>query len=326
MDDNGLIIGILCTAVFFLLIIVIALGWKSFQHSESLKRHERIVRLLSRRKFERNDHKGEKNEDKSMERDVSLNNIEEDVNAILRETKGFAQFCKCACWILIPICLIAAIHHFVVFFPRIINTQSYEQGQSGYAHLGVDYLGIIVAMFAIIITILVTWNIYSTIKAKEELRATKEDLEKLFEKRIKELDNCCNQGQDKLERLEHKHDCFEQDTNKRINNLRANMLKFMGITWSANLLTPDKSDMFQSMLNTYIGSIREYVQNNEIDKANLVLLYMMEEAGEIKKDVTLPTSVKESITKKFTEIKNYERLSKAEEFIMFIASIPTVAN
>lgn len=308
MNYNELIIGILCTAVFFLLIMVIALGWKSFQHNESLKRHERSVRLLSRR-----NNKGEDND-----KDTTLNNIEEDVNAILRETKGFAHFCKYACWVLIPICLIATIHHFVVFFPRLLNAQSCEQGQSGYAHLGVDYLGIIVAMFAIIITILVTWNIYSTIKAKEELRGTKEDVEKLFEKRIEELDVCCKQGRNKLEELEREHNSFEQDTNKKINNLRANILKFMGITWSANLLAPDKSDMFQSMLSTYIGSIKEYVQNNEIDKANLVLFHMMEDARVIKKDVTLPISVKESITKKFTEITNYERLRVCLEFFFRI--------
>lgn len=310
MDDNKLVIGILFTAIFFLLIIVIALGWKSFQHSESLKKHERSVRRLARGKQE------------SKDRESSINNIENDVNAILQETKGFSHFCKYACWIIIPICLIAAIHHFVVFFPRLLNSQSCEQGQSGYTHLGVDYLGIIVALFAIIITILVTWNIYSTIKAKEELRITKEDLEKRFEERIVELDNCCKQGRNKLKGLERKHDIVEQDINKRINNLRANILKFMGITWSANLLTPDKSDMFQSMLNTYVNSIREYVHNDEIEKADWALLYMIEDAEKIKVDVTLPASVKESIIKKFTEIKNYDRLKKADEFIKFIDSIP----
>lgn len=139
-----------------------------------------------------------------------------------------------------------------------------------------------------------------------------------MKKRIEELDVCCKQGRNKLEELEREHNSFEQDTNKKINNLRANILKFMGITWSANLLAPDKSDMFQSMLSTYIGSIKEYVQNNEIDKANLVLFHMMEDARVIKKDVTLPISVKESITKKFTEITNYERLRVCLGFLFKI--------
>lgn len=312
MDDNGLIIGILCTAVFFLLIIVIALGWKSFQHSESLKRHERSVRLLSRR----NNKSDEKN------KDTTLNNIEEDVNAILRETKGFAHYCKYACWILIPICLIAAIHHFVVFFPRIINTQSYEQGQSGYAHLGVDYLGIIVAMFAIIITILVTWNIYSTIRAKEELRVTKEDLERLFEKRIERLDDCCKQGRIKLEELERKHDAFEQDTNKKIGNNRANMLRFMGITWSANLMGLSEITLLNRMLSTYISSISEYMQNGERDKADILLSHIMEDEKRIMERFILPSLAKAALIDKFTAINNYAELDRADDFINFINSIP----
>lgn len=321
MNDNEFILGVLCTAVFFLLIIVIALGWKSFQHSESLKRHERCVRLLSRRKSERNDNE-KKNEDKSVDKDATLNNIEEDVNAILRETKGFAQFCKYACWILIPICLIAAIHHFIVFFPRILNAQSYEQGQSGYAHLGVDYLGVIVAMFAIIVTILVTWNIYSTIKAKEELRVTKEDLEKLFEKRIAELDDCCKQGRDQLKDLERKHDAFEQDANKKIGNIRANMLRLMGVTWSANLLGLSDTDLLNRMLSTNIGSVGEYMLNDEKDKANIVILHILEDKQKINGRFTLPLLAKQALINKFTAIKNYEDIDKADDFICFINNIP----
>ncbi|MFH8143290.1 MAG: DUF2730 domain-containing protein [Muribaculaceae bacterium] len=164
----------LIVAVFILVVSVIALAWQSYCHNETLKQHQRIARLFARRNANKNE---------------ALQNIESDVNAILHETKGFARFCKYTCWVIIPFCLIASIHHLFVYFPRILNPSTIEQGQSGYAHLGVDYLGIIVALFAIIVTILVTWQIYSTIRAKEELRETQKEIKESFEKRLKELEN-----------------------------------------------------------------------------------------------------------------------------------------
>lgn len=52
-----------------------------------------------------------------------------------------------------------------------------------------DLMGVIVSVLSILITLLVAWQIYSTIKAKEELREIQKDIRDKFEKEIKVLQN-----------------------------------------------------------------------------------------------------------------------------------------
>lgn len=217
-------------------------------------------------------------------------------------------------YIALVFCLGVVIHYLAIALPRIYEEKPLQ-------NLGVDYLGLIVAIFAIIVTLLVTWNIYSTIKAKEELRLTREEIEKRFEERIKELDVCCKQGRNKLDELERKHNELEKDADKRIRNLRANVLRFLAITWSASLLNRSKTELFRRMLSSCVSSVDEYLQNAEIDKANLVISYMMDDVSKIKEEVHLTHTAKEALIDKFTKIHNYTELDKAEDFIELILSI-----
>lgn len=178
--------------VILLIICIVALAWQSCRHSERLKKHDRCARLFARRVV---NHSISQNNDN---KNLALHNIETDVDEILHEAKGFVKFCKYACWVIIPFCLITSIAHCVVLFPRIINQKSAEEGQSGYAHLGIDYLGLIVAIFAIIVTLLVTWQIYSTIKAKEELK----DFTDQFDERLTHLETCCTEGNARMTKIE----------------------------------------------------------------------------------------------------------------------------
>lgn len=177
--------------VVLLIICIVALAWQSCRHSERLKKHDRCARLFARRVVNHNI--SQNNDNKNL----ALHNIETDVDEILHEAKGFVKFCKYACWVIIPFCLITSIAHCVVLFPRIINQKSAEEGQSGYAHLGIDYLGLIVAIFAIIVTLLVTWQIYSTIKAKEELK----DFTDQFDERLKSVEICCREGRAAIKQI-----------------------------------------------------------------------------------------------------------------------------
>lgn len=238
---------------------------------------------------------------------------------IEKEVHGIGCYLRIIIGIAILFCLLISIHYIAVFYPRF--TDEIENGRY-VENLGIDYWGYIIGFLTLIVTLLVGWNIYSNIKAKEELRATKEDIEKLFEKRIKELDNCCKHGQNKLDELERKHDAFEQDTNKKISNTRANMLRFMGITWSANLMGLSEITLLNRMLSTYIGSLSEYMQNDERDKADILLSHIMEDEQKIIERFTLPSFAKIALINKFTAINNYTDLDKADDFINFINSIP----
>lgn len=114
------------------------------------------------------------------------------------EVKDIEHYVRIIAYIALAFCLGAVIHYLAIGLPRIVITKEKHKVYD----LGVDYLGLIVAIFAIIVTLLVTWQIYSTIKAKEELREVKKDFEKDFEKRLSELEDCCKKGQNQLINLD----------------------------------------------------------------------------------------------------------------------------
>lgn len=256
---------------------------------------------------------------KNLNNTLSRNNSADRITIEVREINSYVRIIA---YIAIAFCLGVAIHYMAIALPRIYE---YKKTTNELQNFGVDYLGLIVAIFAIIVTLLVTWNIYSTIKAKEELRLTKEDIEKRFEERLKSFDDCCEQRKKEIAELKTENEVIKQDiaqTNKLIINLRANMLRFMGITWSAKLLELKNTTVFNNMISTYINSIKEYMQNGEIDKANLVLSYMLDDAREVAQKVSLTLKQKKNAKIKFIGISGYDNLDKAEEFIAFISSIP----
>ncbi len=237
---------------------------------------------------------------------------------IEQEVGNIESYVRIIAYVAIAFCLGVAIHYLAVELPRILNN---DYSNSHLHNLGVDYLGLIVAIFAIIVTLLVTWNIYSTINAKEELRVTKQDVELRFADRIKKLEDCCNQRKTEIIELNTTYNNINQNTDKQIRNLRANILRFMAITWSASLLNLSRTAIFNRMLSSCINSVNEYIQNDEFDKANLTLSYMMEDATKIKNEVHLPQYAKEALIKKFTQVNGYTKLDKADDFIELISNI-----
>lgn len=103
------------------------------------------------------------------------------------------NYIRFTAYVAIFFCLGVAIHYMANELPRVLKVDKQNN-----IDLGVDYLGLIVAIFAIIVTLLVTWQIYSTIKAKEELKEATEDIENRFNKRLSELDECCRDGKNQL--------------------------------------------------------------------------------------------------------------------------------
>lgn len=119
-------------------------------------------------------------------------------------------------YIALAFCLGVAIHYMAIALPRIYE---YKKTTNELQNFGVDYLGLIVAIFAIIVTLLVTWNIYSTIKAKEELKdhhkklkeeydSAKKKIEALpdgkfksYDKLIDDMSKCCAERKDEIKQL-----------------------------------------------------------------------------------------------------------------------------
>lgn len=84
-------------------------------------------------------------------------------------------------YIALAFCLGVVIHYLAIALPRIYEAKGKAEELQNF---GVDYLGLIVAIFAVIVTLLVTWQIFSTIKAKEELRDTQQNIKKMFDLEI----------------------------------------------------------------------------------------------------------------------------------------------
>lgn len=184
------IFGLLVAAVVVMLFIGLRLYWVSCEHSKELKKHTQCARKLS----------------KAIgiikrPNSITTNNIESDVENILNETKGIADYIKNLCWVIIPFCLLVSIHYVIVYFPRVLSEKEVSEKQSYYAQLGIDYLGIIVALFAIIVTLLVGWQIFSNIKERErfdKLTEANDEFKKNItefrdglDDRIKKLEKCC---------------------------------------------------------------------------------------------------------------------------------------
>lgn len=92
-------------------------------------------------------------------------------------------------------CAILLIRFFALSFCLFPRTVCEKDNHIQFNHLGFDYFGVIVGFFTLLVTFLIGWNIYSTIKAKEELETCKElypqiknTISKEMEKQIREYD------------------------------------------------------------------------------------------------------------------------------------------
>lgn len=85
-------------------------------------------------------------------------------------------FLKICAWIIATVNSVASIVLLCVICPRLI---SHEQ-------LEFDYIGIVVAIFALLITLLVGWNIYSALELKKDLLSKVDNLRSEYNEKLKE--------------------------------------------------------------------------------------------------------------------------------------------
>lgn len=124
-------------------------------------------------------------------------------------------------WIFIIVCLVGVWHYFCVFYPRFTTIDAHN---TYYKNLGIDYWGIIVGFLTLLVTLLVGWNIYSTIKAKDDLNEQKKKLDDEVEStkkalkhqysnifddvivRLSQLEKCCTEKSVKIATLNKRID------------------------------------------------------------------------------------------------------------------------
>lgn len=97
----------------------------------------------------------------------------------------------CICCILSFISLAFAIILCIVHFPRIIQNNN----------LGFDYLGLIVGILAFLAALLVGWQIYNTINAKQEFDTLEKKFSHDYDDRIKRLEDCCKDSKEEIRNI-----------------------------------------------------------------------------------------------------------------------------
>lgn len=88
-------------------------------------------------------------------------------------------------------CVCVSIHYLAVVLPRILEAKAQNTHIN---NLGVDYLGLIVSIFAVIVTLLVGWQIYNAIEIRKEIAIIKSDFENRYGEKLKEVDEKINKN------------------------------------------------------------------------------------------------------------------------------------
>lgn len=110
---------------------------------------------------------------KFAEKEIIMNENTKDKDCLDPENNSKLCFFKVAnAFLLLFVFLLFVV--LAWYAPRVIQRQS----------LGFDYVGVIVAILAILITVLITWQIWITISSKEEVRKATDALEKLRELKL----------------------------------------------------------------------------------------------------------------------------------------------
>ena len=141
---------------------------------------------------------------------------------IEREIHGIGFYIRIIVGIAIFFCVGICVHYIAVFYPRISKIKDFEHYTSS---IGVDYWGVIVGFMALLVTLLVGWQIFSTIKAKDELYNTKDEIERRFTERLENFDECCKHGRSKIAEL-------DDDINLCKTSVARKILKYL---WDNNL-------------------------------------------------------------------------------------------
>ncbi len=121
------------------------------------------------------------------------------------------DYLRAIAWVVVPFCMIASLHYLFVFFPRSVNE---NDNHIYFNNLGLDYWGVIVGFFTLIVTLLVGWQIFSTIRERERNERLEEQYSDFknemiafrngLEQRIKNMEDCCSEQKEQIENLDSK--------------------------------------------------------------------------------------------------------------------------
>lgn len=151
--------------------------------------------------------------------------------------------------------------------------------------------GVIISALGILVTFLVGWNIYNFIDFKNKLEKLDEDQNFLGECQLKAADS--------------------------IGKNKAQMLRFVAITWSANVLAHTPNKKLCMMIGAAIGCIDIYTIHNDSKTANEVLNNLLEWIN-MAKDINLNVTEKRELQKIYNAMSNISDLNRIDELRIYL--------
>ena len=189
-------------------------------------------------------------------------------------------------------------------FPRIIDS-----------NLGFDYMGIIVGILSLLVTVLVGWNIFNTLEFKKELEQIKknsEEKEKMLKELKEEIEKTLKELKEEKEKTlkelkEEIDDNFEEYSCKGYETFAEIGIEFAKISISS-LLKDTRKTAISNTIRNIVTAIRFYAQAekyNDADEAiNLILSIPKKEYNQLSQNE------KNEIMNKIKTISNPNKLEK----------------
>lgn len=147
------------------------------------------------------------------------------------------RFWKIIRWLVSFVNAISCIILICIICPRVIQ----------HDNLGFDYLGVIVGILSILVTVLLAWNIWTTIDLKKEVDTTK----KRIESSIREVQQKEEDFNNKIQELHKSHEAF--------NHYGYAITDFCQVYAK---LEPEKKNYFQTYCKA-LNALRNFLKTNE---------------------------------------------------------------
>ncbi len=127
--------------------------------------------------------------------------------------KGVCKYIQIIAWIGVLFCVCVCIHYISIFYPRHISS---EPNNQYIENLGIDYWGIIVGFMALLVTLLVGWQIYATIRARQEINDTRKDIEENFKNKLRYFEDCCKERGEQIDKINQSKQLFEEKIDAKL--------------------------------------------------------------------------------------------------------------
>lgn len=180
-------------------------------------------------------------------------------------------FVKIIATISVAFCLIFAIHYICVFFPRLITLPEHREFCETH---GIDYLGIVIAFFGILVTLLVGWQIFNAVEIRKEISGIKDEFEKRYTSAIDEL----NKRSECISDQSIRHNGDINEITNRLNRMEAEIDRKVDRTDLERRSDITLAQVAHQLATVYFGLI---FNNSDTANPNMTFRYIVTELASI---------------------------------------------